>query len=143
MAAVLYKDDVIHNNNYRRVAYTDKYQQKVLMALKPGEVIGWEAHEKATQTVEVYEGKGLALTREETGGEEAVTVLIPGTSITIPPGTQHDFRAGEYSSLRILVIYSPPQHEANLIQVQKPQTKERERGTYARHAQPRTHTRES
>ena len=36
--------DSIDNNNFRKVIYTGKHSQLVLMSLKPGEDIGEEVH---------------------------------------------------------------------------------------------------
>jgi hypothetical protein len=36
--------DVLSNSDFRRVLYTGKYSQLVLMNLKPGEEIGEEVH---------------------------------------------------------------------------------------------------
>ena len=49
------------NGDYRRVLYTGKQLQLVLMSLAPGEEIGEEIHEKGDQFFRVEKGKGEIL----------------------------------------------------------------------------------
>lgn len=46
------------NTDFRRVLYTGKHLQLVLMALKPGEEIGEEVHADRDQFFRVEKGKG-------------------------------------------------------------------------------------
>ena len=46
------------NSDYRRVLYTGKNLQLVLMAIRPGEEIGDEVHHDGDQFFRVEEGKG-------------------------------------------------------------------------------------
>ena len=52
------------NKDFRRVLYTGKHLQLVLMALKPGEEIGEEVHADTDQFFRVEKGKGRAFFRE-------------------------------------------------------------------------------
>ena len=57
-----YHDDIerqtIGNNDFRRVLYTGKNLQLVLMTLQPGEEIGAEVHEDRDQFFRFEEGNG-------------------------------------------------------------------------------------
>jgi mannose-6-phosphate isomerase-like protein (cupin superfamily) len=46
------------NTDFRRVLYTGKNMQLVLMAIKPGEEIGEEVHEDRDQFFRIEEGEG-------------------------------------------------------------------------------------
>ena len=46
------------NSDFRRVLYTAKHMQLVLMSLEPGEDIGEEIHEDADQFFRVEKGRG-------------------------------------------------------------------------------------
>jgi quercetin dioxygenase-like cupin family protein len=115
MAFVMVREDLINNNAFRRVLYTGEQQQYVAMALRPGENIGLEQHENATQTVIAVDGKGEAIVADETEPLDA------GKAVLIEPGTFHDVTADDNSWLRLLVIYSPPLHPIGEIQYRKPE----------------------
>ena len=57
-----YLDDIeratLDNEDYRRVLYTGRHLQLVLMTLQPGEEIGEEVHEDHDQFFRVEKGKG-------------------------------------------------------------------------------------
>jgi quercetin dioxygenase-like cupin family protein len=119
MAYVLSREDCVNNDAYRKVVYTDKNQQYVLMALSPSQNIGAEAHQQS-QTVIVFDGKGTAIL----GAKNKKTDLTSGTTILVNGGTQHDFIADPNSWLRLLVIYSPPKHPKDLIQFHRQKSPE-------------------
>jgi mannose-6-phosphate isomerase-like protein (cupin superfamily) len=50
--------DTLSNTDFRRVLYTGKHSQLVLMALKPGEEIGSEVHDTVDQFFRFEEGEG-------------------------------------------------------------------------------------
>ena len=50
--------DTTENNNFRKVLYTGKNSQLVLMALKPGEDIGEEIHKDTDQFFRIDSGEG-------------------------------------------------------------------------------------
>ena len=43
------EQDTLENNNFRKVLYTGKHMQLVLMTLQPGEDIGMEVHNENDQ----------------------------------------------------------------------------------------------
>ena len=43
------EEATLENDNFRKVLYTSKHSQLVLMNLKPGEEIGMEVHEENDQ----------------------------------------------------------------------------------------------
>ena len=50
--------DTIDNNNFRKVLYTSKHIQLVLMTLQPGEEIGEEVHDENDQFFRIESGHG-------------------------------------------------------------------------------------
>ena len=108
--------ETIKNNNFRKVIYTDKYQQIALMSLKPGEYIHRETH-KGTQFFRIEKGNGIA----EIGLTKKVK-LIDGISLTVPPNVLHKIINPENSkeNLRFYTIYSPPQHKHGIIDKRQP-----------------------
>jgi mannose-6-phosphate isomerase-like protein (cupin superfamily) len=49
------------NGDFRRVLYTGKFLQLVLMALKPGEEIGEETHPDRDQFFRFEQGEGVVM----------------------------------------------------------------------------------
>lgn len=97
----------INNTYYRKVLNTTPNQQLVLMALKKTEDIPKEKHH-GTQFIRVEEGTGYAII----GGHKYK--LSDGIVVVIPPHTWHYIKAT--SNLKLYTIYSPPEHEHELIQ---------------------------
>jgi mannose-6-phosphate isomerase-like protein (cupin superfamily) len=52
--------DTVENTDFRRVLYTGKFSQLVLMCMKPGEEIGEEVHDDIDQFFRFEEGEGLS-----------------------------------------------------------------------------------
>src|SRR5690606_24542387 len=76
--------DTLANEDYRRVLYTGKHTQLVLMTLKPGEEIGLERHEGHDQFIRIEEGTGYA----QLDGERRD--LEDGSIVVIPSGAEHN-----------------------------------------------------
>ncbi|KKQ21513.1 MAG: hypothetical protein US35_C0022G0008 [Parcubacteria group bacterium GW2011_GWA2_37_10] len=53
--------DTLENENFRKVVYTSKHSQLVLMSLKPKEEIGMEAHNENDQFFRIEKGKGKCI----------------------------------------------------------------------------------
>ena len=77
------KNLAIKNDEFRRVLYTAKHCQLVLMALKPKEEIGAEVH-KFDQFFRVEEGSGEAVL------DGVRTVIRAGFAVVVPAGTNHN-----------------------------------------------------
>ena len=95
--------DTKDNTNFRKVLYTGKYSQLVLMDLKPGEDIGVETHETVDQFFRIDDGSGKVIIN----GKEHD--LKDGSAFVIPSGTEHNVVAGD-SGLKLYTVYSPPNH---------------------------------
>jgi len=97
--------DTLENGDYRRVLFTGKNTQLVLMTLQPGEEIGREVHEEHDQFIRVEAGTGVvSLNREEHS-------LQDGSAVVIPAGVEHNVvNTSSDEPLRLYTLYSPPEH---------------------------------
>ena len=96
------------NRDFRRVLYTAKHSQLVLMALPPGEHIGMEVHD-VDQFFRIEEGTGESVI------DDARTAIGPGSAIVIPSGTKHDLVNTGTSPLKLYTLYAPPQHRDGVV----------------------------
>ncbi|MGZ3945397.1 MAG: cupin domain-containing protein [Mucilaginibacter sp.] len=102
--------ETLENNNFRKVLYTAKYSQIVLMSLLPGEEIGMETHEKNDQFFRFESGKGKCIID---GNEYEVK---DGDAVTVPAGAKHNvINTSDKVDLKLYTIYSPPNHEDGII----------------------------
>lgn len=97
--------DTLSNEDYRRVVFTGRNAQLVLMNLRPGEEIGQEIHEGHDQFIRVEGGRGVAIL----AGKEHT--LTDGIALVIPAGVEHNvINTSADSPLRLYTLYSPPEH---------------------------------
>ena len=77
------EEETLKNEDYRRVLYTAKNSQLVLMNIKPGEEIGEEIHE-LDQFIrfEAGEGKAVLNGREQAVKDGSAVVFQQGRSTT-------------------------------------------------------------
>ncbi len=96
------------NSDFRRVLYTAKHCQLVVMSLLPKEEIGEEVH-KLDQFFRVEEGTGEAVL----DGER--TAIASGFGIVIPAGTKHNIINTGSTSMKLYTLYAPPNHRDGVI----------------------------
>ena len=101
------------NRAFRRVLYTGKHMQLVLMSLQPGEDIGEEIHDEVDQFFRVEQGKGEVLIDGRTTKVESATAII------VPAGARHNIRNTGEKPLQLYTLYAPPEHEDGTVQVTK------------------------
>jgi len=105
--------DTVENNDYRRVIYTGRYTQLVLMSIKPGVEIGNEIH-GLDQFIRIEEGQAkLVLNNSEEQQIEKDSAVI------IPAGTWHNVINNGQSDLKLYTLYSPPAHLKDTLQPTK------------------------
>ncbi|MFN0194762.1 MAG: cupin domain-containing protein [Aestuariivirga sp.] len=98
----------IANPDFRRVLYTAKNCQLVIMSLKPAEEIGMEIHQ-LDQFFRVEEGTGEAILD---GVSRPVT---PGSAIVVPAGARHNIVNTGKAALKLYTIYAPPNHRDGVV----------------------------
>jgi mannose-6-phosphate isomerase-like protein (cupin superfamily) len=97
--------DALKNTDFRRVLYTGKHSQLVLMCLKPGEEIGEEVHPHIDQFFRFEKGEGLVVID---GVKHAVK---DGSGVIVPSGARHNvINTSKTAELKLYTIYSPPEH---------------------------------
>ena len=101
------------NSNFRRVLYTGKNLQLVLMTLKPGEEIGEEVHAGTDQFFRIEEGKGEVRINGES------TKINDGDAVLVPAGARHNVVNTGGGPLRLYTLYAPPQHRDGTVQATK------------------------
>ena len=98
--------ETLENNNFRKVLYTAKYSQIVLMSLQPKEEIGMETHEKNDQFFRFESGQGKCIID---GNEYEV---CNGDAVIVPAGAKHNvINTSDTEPLKLYTIYSPPNHK--------------------------------
>ena len=101
------------NGNFRRVLYTGKQMQLVLMSLEPGEEIGEEVHPDRDQFFRVEKGRGEVLI------DGRMTTIRSDFAILVPAGARHNIRNTGDKPLKLYTLYGPPEHADGTVHVTK------------------------
>lgn len=102
------------NDNYRRVLYTSKYSQLVIMSLRPKEEIGEETHPDNDQFFRFESGHGKCVID---GNEYEVK---EGDAVVIPAGARHNvINTDDITGLKMYTLYSPAHHKDGIIRSTK------------------------
>ena len=106
--------DTMENNNFRKVLYTAKQMQLVLMSLNVSEEIGEETHHDNDQFFRFESGKGKCII------DENEYDVKEGDAIIIPAGAKHNIiNTDTATALKMYTIYSPPHHKDGIIRATK------------------------
>ena len=105
--------DTLENENFRKVLYTGKHLQLVLMTLKVGEDIGSEIHTGNDQFFRFESGSGKCIID---GNEYKVK---DGDVIVVPAGARHNVINEGTDELKMYTIYGPPNHQDGIIRKTK------------------------
>jgi len=104
------EEETEKNADFRRVLYTGKHSQLVLMSIKPGEEIGEETHEDVDQFFRFEGGEGRVTID---GVEHRVK---DGDAVIVPAGARHNvINTSKRASLKLYTIYSPPEHQDGVV----------------------------
>jgi len=101
------------NADFRRVLYTARNMQLVLMALRSGEEIGEEVHKDRDQFFRVEEGKG------EIWIDGAKTPIKSGMAMIVPAGARHNVKNTGKGPLKLYTLYAPPEHVDGTVRATK------------------------
>jgi mannose-6-phosphate isomerase-like protein (cupin superfamily) len=101
------------NTDYRRVLYTGRQLQLVLMTLQPGEEIGEEVHEDHDQFLRIEEGRG------EVRIDGRATPVEDDWAIVVPAGARHNVINTGSGPLKLYTLYGPPEHRDGLVEATK------------------------
>ena len=96
----------LENSFFRRVIFTAKHSQLVLMCLQPSEEIGREVHADVDQFFRIERGDARFVFGD---GEEHL--VHAGDAVVVPATTVHNvINASPSEPLKLYTIYSPPNH---------------------------------
>jgi Mannose-6-phosphate isomerase len=99
------------NEDFRRVLYTGRHLQLVVMAVRPGEETGEEVHEDRDQFFRIESGEGeiwINGRRHKVG---------PDSGVIVPQGAKHNVVCTGDEPLRLYTIYGPPEHVDGTVHV--------------------------
>lgn len=114
------EEQSILNQNFRRVLYTAKNMQLVLMSLLPGEEIGAEVH-TLDQFFRVDAGVGKAILGDTEYDIE------DGFAVVVPAGLKHNIiNTSETEPMKLYTIYAPPEHKDGVARATKAEAEKME-----------------
>jgi len=98
------------NTDFRRVLYTGKHSQLVLMNIKLGEEIGEETPENVDQFFRFEKGEGKVII-------DSVEHLVKdGYGVIVPAGAKHNVvNTSQRANLKLYTIYSLPEHQDGVV----------------------------
>ncbi len=106
--------ETLDNENFRKVLYTAKHSQLVLMTLKSKSEIGMEVHPDNDQFFRFEKGQGKVIID---GNEYEVG---DGFAVIVPAGSQHNIiNISESEPLKLYTIYSPAHHQDGVVRLTK------------------------
>jgi mannose-6-phosphate isomerase-like protein (cupin superfamily) len=106
------------NENFRKVLYTAKHSQLVLMCLQAGEEIGAEVHEDRDQFFRFESGQGKVVI-------DGVTHSVgDGDAVIVPAGSRHNVVNDGAEPLKLYTLYAPPEHRDGTVHATKADTVE-------------------
>jgi len=101
------------SGDFRRVLWTGKHAQLVIMTIPPGGEIGQETHHDTDQILTFVSGSGEA---DIAGQTRSVT---QGDLVAVPAGTRHNFRNIGVNPLVLYTVYGPPEHADGTVHATK------------------------
>jgi mannose-6-phosphate isomerase-like protein (cupin superfamily) len=103
----------VDNTDFRRVLYTGKKLQLVLMAIAPGQDIGEEVHPDVDQFFRVEQGEG------ELRINGVATRVKSDDAFIVPAGATHNVANTGSGPLKLYTIYAPPEHRDGIVRATK------------------------
>jgi mannose-6-phosphate isomerase-like protein (cupin superfamily) len=103
----------LENSSFRKILYTGKHLQLVVMSLEPGEDIGKEVHDTIDQFIRIESGSGIAYIN----GIE--TSVADDDAVVIPAGAEHNITNTGDTIMKLYSIYGEPEHKDGVDQETK------------------------
>lgn len=98
----------LENDNFRKVIYTAKNSQLVLMSLKPNEEIGEEIHD-VDQFFRIEKGYGKVII------DDNIYEVEDDFAIIVPAGAKHNVINESSEEMKLYTIYMPPHHKDGVV----------------------------
>lgn len=105
--------ETVNNPNFRKVLFTGKKSQLVVMTIPAGGEIGEETHDNVEQTLFFLSGTGKAIL------DGVETPIGEGDVTVVTPGTKHNFVNTGKDEMKVYTIYAPANHIEGRIHVTK------------------------
>jgi mannose-6-phosphate isomerase-like protein (cupin superfamily) len=103
--------ETLKNKFFRKVLFTGKHAQLVVMSLAPGEEIGNEVHKKVDQFFRIEEGEATFIFNNK-----KKYVAKESDAVVVPAGTFHNIiNKKKKGNVKLYTVYSPPNHPARTI----------------------------
>lgn len=99
----------LENSDFRRVLYTGKNLQLVVMTLRPGDDIGEEVHDDRDQFFRIESGSGEIMI------DGKVSPIRDDMGLIVPAGARHNLRNTGKEPLKLYTIYGPPEHKHGIV----------------------------
>jgi mannose-6-phosphate isomerase-like protein (cupin superfamily) len=112
---MIHKDlinQTLQNENFRQVVATNIHSQLVLMSLLPNEEIGEEVHD-LDQILYIAQGAGQAVLDGQT------FAIGAGDVVNVPEGAKHNIINGSSEAMKLITVYSPPEHPDGTVHATK------------------------
>lgn len=101
----------LSNGFFRKVLFTGKYSQLVVMCLQGGKELGNEVHPTVDQFFRIEEGNAKFIFNDK---EEHL--VGDGDAVVVPADTYHNvINASSTKTLRLYTIYTPPNHPEGTV----------------------------
>ena len=94
----------LEGTDFRRVMFTGKKSQLVVMSIPPGGEVGEETHDNVEQTLYFAAGTAEGMLDGKT------FAISPGDVVVVTPGTRHNFTNTGSEDVKIVTVYAPPNH---------------------------------
>jgi len=113
--------DTKENSNFRKVVYTGKHSQLVLMSLKPGEEIGSEVHPDIDQFFRFDAGQGKVVI------DDNEYEVSDGFAVIVPAGAEHNvINTSASEDLKLYTIYCPAHHKDGIVRATRQEAMDNE-----------------
>ena len=112
--------DTLANDAFRKVVYTAKQLQLVLMTLQPGEEIGAEVHTENDQFFRFEGGTGKCVI------DDHEYTVRDGSAIIVPLGARHNVINTGNEPLKMYTLYAPPHHKDGIVRDTKKEAEDNE-----------------
>lgn len=104
------EQETVNNNDFRRVLYTGKHAQLVLMSIAPGDEIGAEVHNGNDQFFRFEAGQGTVSI------EDNQYQVRHGSAIIVPAGSKHNVvNTSASQALKLYTLYAPSHHKDGIV----------------------------
>jgi len=120
------EEETLKNKYFRKVLFTGKYCQLVVMCLQPGEEIGDEVHHHVDQFFRIEQGEAKFVLK---GSKDHL--VHENEAAIVPAGTFHNvINTSKNKQLKLYTVYSPPNHPDGTVHKNKAEAEAAEKAKH-------------